>query len=324
MADVLNQDEINALMEAFKSTGGEDEGTNAPEKQVRLYDFARPDKFSKEHLRALNSIHSKHGASFASALASMMRVQTRADLLALDQLTYREYCSSVPDSTLFVEVDLTPLTATAIFEFNPHLVSICVDMLAGGSAPPAAAVSISEVDKAIIKPVVDLALRKYVEAWSWCVGLEYEIMSMTTESSMRQTLLPSEAVLVCGYEVSVGENVSMMSVCLPASAIEPVLPALSAGRTLNATGKGHEKTDPALMKSFEEVVVECRAVLGRTTLSVGEVADLEIGDLIQLPTKEDGLAEFWIENVPAFLGPLGLFGKNLAVKIAAAAEQSDA
>ena len=134
MGDVLNQDEINALMEAFKSTGEQDIGTKAPEKQVRLYDFSRPDKFSKDHLRSLNSIHTKHGASFASALSSMLRVYTRADLLALDQLTYREYCSSVSEGTLFVEVDLQPLTSSAIFEFNPHFVSICVDLLAGGSA----------------------------------------------------------------------------------------------------------------------------------------------------------------------------------------------
>ncbi|MEN6356135.1 MAG: flagellar motor switch protein FliM [Armatimonadota bacterium] len=321
MADVLNQDEINALMETFKSTGAQDIGTKAPEKQVRVYDFSRPDKFSKEHLRSLNSIHTKHGAAFASSLSSMLRVYTRADLLALDQLTYREYCSSVSDGTLFVEADLQPLTSNAIFEFNPHFVSICVDLLAGGSASGASnQPSISELDKAIIKPVIDLALRQYVEAWSWCVGLQATVINMTTESGTRQVLLPSEAVLVCGYEVSIGENVSMMSICLPASAIEPILPALTAGRSLHTPGRGKDQTNPALMKSFEEVAVECRAVLGRTSLSVEEVSELDIGDVITLPVKEDGLAELWIENVPAFLGPLGLSGKNLALKIAQVAE----
>ncbi len=69
------------------------------------------------------------------------------------------------------------------------------------------------------------------------------------------------------------------------------------------------------MKSFSEIEVECRAILGRTSLSVEEVSDLEVGDLIKLPTKESGLAEFWVENIPTFVGPLGLSGKNLALKI---------
>lgn len=317
MADMLNQDEINALMETFQATGGQVEGGKSSERQVKLYDFARPDKFSKDHLRSLNSIHSKHGVSFAVSLATMMRVHTRADLLALDQLMYREYCASVPDGTLFVEVDLKPLTSTAVFEFNPLLVSTCVDLLAGGSAGSGAATAgISDIDKAIIKPIVELALRQYIEAWACCLELKPTIMSMSTESTMRQILLPSEAVLVCGYEVSVGENVSMMSICLPAAAIEPVLPALTLGRTLNSQGRGHDTVDPALMKNIEEVALECRAVLGRASLTLGEVADLEVGDLIRLPTRQNGCAELWVGEVAAFAGVLGLSGKNIAIKIA--------
>ncbi|MCE5198517.1 MAG: flagellar motor switch protein FliM [Armatimonadota bacterium] len=317
MADVLNQQEINALIEAFKATGGDESNTKAAEKQIRLYDFTRPDKFSKDHLRSLNSIHVKHGASFASALAAMLRVQTRADLLALDQLTYREYCASVPEGTLFVEVDLKPLTTAAIFEFNPQLISMCVDLLAGGSLSSSVqSTGISEIDKAIVRPVIDLALKQYVEAWSYCMTLKPTIVNISSEASTRQLLLPAEAVMVCGYEVSVGESVSMMSVCIPASAIEPVLPALTMGHILNAAGGSPDNADPALMKSFEAVSVECRVILGRTHLSIGDVADLEVGDLIRLPTRENGNAEVWVENVPAFAGSLGLSGKNLAVKIA--------
>jgi len=315
MSDALNQDEINALLETFKATGGQ-ESSKTTDKQIRVYDFTRPDKFSKDHLRSLDSIHSKHGASFAAAMAASLRVQTRADLLAVDQLTYREYCASVPESTLFVEVDLKPLTAAAIFEFNPLLVSLWVDLLAGGSGGiGSGATGISDIDKAIVKPMVELALRQYTEAWACALELEPAIVSMSTESSMRQILLPSEAVLVCGYEVSLGETVSMMSICLPASAIEPVLPALMMGRTLNVP-RGHEFADPALMKTFESISLECRAVLGRTSLTLGELADLEVGDLIKLPVNEHSSAELWVGNVAAFAGKPGISGRKMAIKVA--------
>jgi len=315
MSDSLNQDEINALLETFKATGGQ-ESSKTTDKQIRVYDFARPDKFSKDHLRSLDSIHSKHGASFAAAMAASLRVQTRADLLAVDQLTYREYCASVPESTLFVEVDLKPLTAAAIFEFNPLLVSLWVDLLAGGSGGAGSgATGISDIDKAIVKPMVELALRQYTEAWACALEIEPAIVSMSTESSMRQILLPSEAVLVCGYEVSLGETVSMMSICLPASAIEPVLPALMMGRTLNVP-RGHEFADPALMKTFESISLECKAVLGRTSLTLGELADLEVGDLIRLPVNEQSSAELWVGNVAAFAGKPGISGRKMAIKVA--------
>ncbi|MCX6343714.1 MAG: FliM/FliN family flagellar motor switch protein [Armatimonadetes bacterium] len=313
--DALNQDEINALLETFAATGGQESGSKTVDKQVKIYDFARPDKFSKDHLRALNSINMKHGVLFAAAMGAALRVQARADLLALDQLTYREYCASVPENTLFVEVDLKPLTSTAVFEFNPLLVSIWVDLLAGGVAGTGSSVgSISDIDKAIVKSMVELVLRQYIEAWGCCLALKPSIVSMSTESSMRQILLPSEAVLISGYEVSVGETVSMMSICLPASAIEPVLPALTMGRTLNAV-HNYDAADPALVKSFEGVLLDCKAVLGRTSLSFGELADLEVGDLIKLPMNEQSTAEFWVGNVAAFRVSPGVAGNKVAIKI---------
>lgn len=322
MAEVLSQDEINALIEAYKATGSDGATSTGHDKQVRLYDFARPDKFSKDHLRSLNVIHSRHGASFAGALSSLLRVGTQVRLLALDQLTYQEYCASVPDGTLFAEVSLEPLNSTTIFEFNPLLVSTCVDLLAGGSAvSPVSSTEITEIDRAVIRPVLELALRKYAEAWETCVKLRPRIQAVSTESRTHQVLLPAEAVLVCGYEVSVGESVSMMSICIPATSIEAILPTLSLGKTLNTASRQSERATEMLRHAFEEVEVECSAVLGRTTLPLEDIVGLEEGDLIRLPTKSSGGLELWVEGVPAFTGSLGLSGKNLALKIIGPAEE---
>jgi len=321
MAEALSQSEIDALVSAYKETGGKEMSQEA-EKEVRLYDFARPDKFSKEHLKSLNIIHSKHGASFAVSLASKLRTPIQVDLLAVDQLTYREYCASVPDGTLFAEVSLDPLTATAIFEFNPALACACVDLLAGGTTISGIVGELTEIDKRIMRQVLDLALKKYTEAWSACVAFTPNVVAVSTDNNSRQILLPSEAVLVCGYEVSIGECVSMMSICIPAAAVEAVLPALTLGRTLNAQGRRFDSTSSiALRKAFDDVQVECHALLGSTELSLNDIASLQVGDLICLPKKADAQAELWIENVLAFSAVPGLAGKNLALKIAKTLEK---
>ncbi|MFQ3549953.1 MAG: flagellar motor switch protein FliM [Armatimonadota bacterium] len=316
MADVLSQDEINALLETYESTNAADGADKGTERTVRLYDFARPDKFSKDHLRTLNMIHSKHGAAFGGSLAGLLRVASQVELLALDQLTYREYAASVPNTTLFVEVELEPLSPLAIFEFNPSFVATCVDLLAGGTVVNhTGAISITDIDKAIVVPVVELALKKYVDAWSQFVNIEFKILSMSTDSTTRQVLLPSEAVLVCGYEITVGEHMSMMSVCIPTVAIETVLPKLSVTRAANTSSKQFEKANEALKRSFEQVELNVKAYLGRTSLSFEDIINLEVGDLIRLPTKSNGEVEVRVEDISAFCGILGSSDGNLAVQI---------
>lgn len=322
MGDVLSQSEVDALLSVYRATGAAGAGSARQEKEVRLYDFARPDKFSKEHLKSLNIIHTKHGTAFAVAAAVKLRAAVQANRLPVDQLAYREYCASVSEGALFIEARLDPLTSTAIFEFNPTLVAACVDLLAGGAAPSMAVSEVTDIDKVIMMPIIDLALKKYAEAWSTCVAFKPEVVSISTDPSARQVLLPGEGVLVCGYEITIGDCVSMMSVCVPAAAVEAVLPALTVGRTLNAPGRRYDaQATAALSRAFKDVPMECQAVLGRTELRLQEVMDLDVGDVIGLPVKANGLAEVLVENVPAFAGVLGLSGSRLAIKLARRLEQ---
>jgi len=316
MADILSQDEINALAEACRTVGSCDESFKAgTEKRVRLYDFSRPEKFSKDHLRTLNLIHTKYGTLFAVALAAMLRVDTQVNLLAIDQLTYREYCSAVPEGTLFAEVSLDSFAPIAVFEYNPSLVSMLVDLRAGASTVSPNTKEITEIDKAIMRGIVDLSLRKYSEAWSATIEFKPRITALATASGTRQVLLPSEGVLVCSYEVSIAGNISMMSICLPSAAIEAILPALAMEKPINSRNQNPGVVNEAIRKVFDEVEVKCTAVLGRTSLTTEEITALEIGDIIRLPVGTDDPAELLVENVPTFQGTLGKSGRNLAIKI---------
>ncbi|MCX8052727.1 MAG: flagellar motor switch protein FliM [Armatimonadetes bacterium] len=316
MSDILSQEEIDALIESYKATGGAEETGSASGRQIRLYDFSRPDKFCKEHLRALELIHGKHGTVLAVELAAMLHQDVQISLLALDQLTYREYCESLPTPTLFAQVSLDPLASVAVFEFNPSLVAACVDLLAGApSVSPVASSTITEVDKAVMRRVVEASLRKYAESWSTCMMFKPNIVALLTECTTHQVLLPSEGVLVCAYEVTIAEHVSMMSICIPSVAIEAILPVLAQGKSVSSPVQSNNPQSEILRRAFEDVEMECRAVLGRTELSLNDVANLEVGDLIRLPTKVSGLAELYVGDVATFAGVLGRSGRNLAVKI---------
>lgn len=325
MGDVLSQSEVDALLSVYRAATPIGGSPSRHEKEIRLYDFARPDKFSKEHLKSLNIIHTKYGAGFSVSAAIKLRASVQATRLPVDQLTYREYCASIADGALFVEAKLDPLASTAIFEFNPALVSACVDLLAGGAAPSTTVSEITDIDKKIMLPIIDLAIKKYAEAWSTCVAFRPEIVSVSTDPSARQVLLQGEGVLICGYEIAIGECISMMSVCVPTAAVEAVLPALTLGRTLNIPGRRHDAAaTTALRRVFNEVPLECKAILGRAELPVQDVVDLAVGDVIALPVKANSAVELIVEDVPAFTGVVGLSGSTRAIRLTNKIEQRPA
>ncbi len=224
-----------------------------PEDQISRYDFTCPNKLSKEHVRCLNSIHAKYGTSLSHVLTTMLHTETQVELLAMDQLTYREYCASVSEHTLFLAADLQPFTSIAVFEFNPALVSAFVDLLTGAKSvsPDGASRDITDIDRALIEAAAGFALRKYADAWAGSMSFEPHGISSSTDPIYRDDLLATDAVFVCGYDVKVGDCAGAMSICIPSVAIEAIAPAFAERRKQTTKPVSHLKeVDEKLKRSF--------------------------------------------------------------------------
>jgi len=102
MADILSQEEIDALLDVVDDGG--DEGFDAEsegggdnlfsQRQITLYDFKRPNRVSKEQLRAFRGIHDKMARSLSSQISSIMRSIVEIQLHSVDQMTYGEFLMS--------------------------------------------------------------------------------------------------------------------------------------------------------------------------------------------------------------------------------------
>ena len=83
MGDVLSQDEIDNLLKALSS--GEIDAEDIKEdagKSVKEYDFKRPAKFSKEHLRTLEIIFEHYGRLVSTNLPVYLRKSCQVSTIA--------------------------------------------------------------------------------------------------------------------------------------------------------------------------------------------------------------------------------------------------
>lgn len=326
MSDILSSEEISALLSAYKSaeTQGNDTKDKADERQVRLYDFARPDKFSRDHIRTLHSIHNRYATGFSLTLTGLLHIAAQAELLSVDQVAYREYCVSIPENTLFCDVNLEPLTANAIFEFNPSIAGACIDGLTGGSGIAfSQETDLTDIDRAIMVNVLNTLLKKYEEAWSPYITIKARVENADVRGSFKQVFLPTEPVLVCAYEVKLGQTVGMMSICIPASAVEAILPSLSVGRAVSSPSRQTPAMMEALQNNLEELRMECSAVLGRTTLTIGDVVNLHEGDVIALEAKPNSEVEFWVAGTKTCFAIPGRTGRKLGLRVTRLAKDDE-
>jgi flagellar motor switch protein FliM len=110
LSDVLDQSEVDALLAAV-DTGGVQQTDTAPptvfgsngksQIDVQVYDFKRPERVSKDQMRALQTLHEGFARNFGASLSGFLRTIVEVKVATCEQMTYSEFISGLPNPTSF-------------------------------------------------------------------------------------------------------------------------------------------------------------------------------------------------------------------------------
>lgn len=319
MAEILSQSEIDALLNALQ-TGEIDAETikqKENEKKVRIYDFRRPNKFSKEQLNTIEIISENYCRLITTYLSGQLRTRVQIKVASVEQLTYEEFIRSIPNTTILNIFGLLPFEGKGILEINPHLVFYIIDRLFGG--PGTSNIKsrpLTEIEQIIVTKTVTRLLGYFKDAWANLVELQPKFESLETNPSFTQIVSPTEMVVLITLEMHLGETEGFANICLPCIMLEPISNNLNA-RFWYGTSQKKQTTEylKYLKSKVKKAKVPVTASLGRATVSLKELLDLQKGDVISLETSINEEANIIIGSRTKFKGHVGLSGSHLAVQI---------
>lgn len=317
MSDLLSQDEINALLSAFASGEADISRPGGRHREVKQYDFARPDKFSKEQLRTLQMIHSTYARMLSTTLSTYLRCPFQADLISVDQVTYDEFLKSIPHTTVIVNFSMEPLSGNALLEINLDVAFSIVDRLMGGTGVLLKqARELTELEQTLMSGVVEKCLTSYSEAWSSLVQIRPRVEAISSNTLFTQIALRNDMVMLVTIEARIGTTVGTITVCVPIVVLEPILAKLSVQEYFS---RQRQELDDSSAKRLRAVLtgveLPCVAVLGHATIQVRDWMDLRVGDMIALDTRTNEDATVWVGSRPRFRGRPGLCGSHRGVCI---------
>lgn len=294
MTDILSQEEIDALLGALDAgdiDAAEMDGSPASDSHARLYDFKRPDKFSKEQLRTIQMLHETFGRLWSSALSGMLRNLVNMSVISVDQLTYKEFLLSMADPSVICIFALPPLEGRAIIEFSPAIAFPLIDRLLGGHGTPARKLrELTDIEKRLIAALIEEGLMFLKEAWVSMTEFFPEMLSVESNPMFVQIVPPSDMVLLISLEAKFGDLTGVINICYPYVVLEPVLTHLSQHFLFASTGKGATRVSrDNILSTMQELKLSVEVLLGETELEFGDVLELKPGDVVKLGSrvKED-------------------------------------
>ncbi|RKX84337.1 MAG: flagellar motor switch protein FliM [Spirochaetes bacterium] len=320
MTEVLSQEEIDQLLTAISTGEVETEEAlkKAETRKIKIYDFKRPDKFSKDQIRTLQMMHETFARLTTTSLSAQLRTIVHVHVASVDQLTYEEFLRSIPNPTTLAVINMDPLKGSAILEIDPSITFTIIDRLFGG---PGEAVKINreltDIELSVIEGIIVRILGNLREAWSNVIDLRPRLGNIETNPQFAQIVPPNDMVVLITLETKVGDVEGMTNFCIPYLTIEPIISKLSAQYWYSSIRKGGTTENVAILKKrLETVYIELIAELGSMDITVRDVLNLQKGDIIKLETvKVDDDMVLKIGNRKKFYARPGVVGTHMAVQI---------
>lgn len=318
MGDVLSQSEIDNLLAALSS--GEldaDEFKDTGEKMVKNYDFQRPSKFSKEHLRTLDIIFEHYGRLLSTHLPAYLRKNVQVEVINSEAVVYQEFTNALSNPVLLGIIDFSPLEGNIIIELAENIGYAIVDrMLGGGGNPLEKSRDFSEIELVIIERIMTVMTNLLAEPWANVVKLQPRLMRIETNSQFAQIISPSDMASIITLNIRIGSVEGMMNICLPYACLEVIIDKLNTKywySTMQA--KSDANYQDIIEVAIAKARIPIRAVLGRSTVSLNDFINLQKGDIIKLDTKVSDELSVYVGNIKKFTALPGSSPDSYAVKI---------
>lgn len=331
MSDVLDQSEVDALLAAVDT--GEVAEPAAPLQiisrhrrtlegvEVRPYDFKRPERVSKDQMRALETLHEAFARNFGASVSGFLRTIVEVKVAMCDQMTYSEFIASLPNPTSFNLLTAAPLEGNICLEISPLIVYPIIDRLLGGTNQelfiPQRPLTL--IEQRLINKVTQRAIDSLREAWEGIRELDIQLQDSESNPHLVQIVPPNEVVVVIGFELKMAARAGTMNLCIPYNVIEPIMGSLSAqswfssGRT-----RGSPEFATRITKRLSRAPLDVTAVLARTSITLRDLLNLEVGDVLMTETPAAQPAALCVDGREKFHAYVGQVDGSRALRIARA------
>ncbi|WP_277673292.1 flagellar motor switch protein FliM [Piscibacillus halophilus] len=317
--EVLSQGEIDALLSAISSgeMDADELKEEEAEKKVKVYDFKRALRFSKDQVRGLTRIHENFARLLTTHLSAQLRTYVNISLASVEQIPYEEFIRSVPQKTILNIFSVAPLEGRIVFEINPNIAYAVLDRMLGGKGSGMNKVeNLTEIETTIMKRTFEQSMGQLEEAWASMIDIELILEDLEVNPQFVQLVSPNETVIVITLNTTIGDSSGMINICLPHIVLEPIISKLSMHywmeeKVIEIDEEQYER----LSQNIKKVEVDAKVLLGESSITIEEFLNLASDDVIVLNQKIQEPLLLTTNDEPKFYVQPGKKNNHLAVQV---------
>ena len=322
MAEVQNENKIQSYNDSYNEydmyLDNDIDELSEFKKGYKLYNFRRPDKFSKEHLRGLQDIHREFSRQLALSMTGYLRIPINIDVISVDQITYDEFISSMPSPMTVGIFELAPLPGQILLGYSFEVISCFVDRMLGGTgAADSETRELTDIEEALTKKVLEKTIETFATSWSTIIPAEATLIDIENNYSMVQVASPSEIIALITLEVQMGgKHFGLLNICLPYPLLESIISQLNTQHIFQSKGimaTAEEKQD--MIDKLSTTNIDVEVLFGNSDITLKDFIALKEGDVVILDKKIHDDLTVKINGAKKFFAKPGTIKNKMCIKI---------
>ncbi|MCR5619824.1 MAG: flagellar motor switch protein FliM [Lachnospiraceae bacterium] len=318
MGEILSQNEIDALLNQLSSGELDVESiSNAEEKPVKDYDFSRPTKFSKEHLRTLEIIFEHYGRLISTNLPVILRKNAQVTVASSETVTFSEFTNALSNPSILGIVGFEPLGGNIIIDLATNIAFSMIDRMLGGEGTPLDKTrEFSDIEISILQKIMVMFTQLLRDPWKNVLEVSPVLTRLETNPQFAQIIAPGEMIAVVTLNIKIGDVEGFMNMCLPFITLEDVMDRLNTKFWYSTMQENKDENAKENIEAMlKRVIIPVKAVLGTSKISVSDFMNLQVGDCIRLDAKVDSDMNIFVGNIKKFTALPGASDDQYAVRV---------
>lgn len=310
-------DRVN-LAGIMNQSGEHPKGEEDGKKNIQTYNFWSPARFSKEQMRAVELVHEDLCERLTTSLPTFLRTNVRPHLVHMEQGRFSDFIKDFPAGTLFHIISLAPLPGHMVLTMSLNVSYLILEQRLGGKIEGRFKEhALTEIDQSLLRGLVEHMFGDIKGAWSKVVSIEPSLDDSTVNQHWVQMMMGNERVVLLTIEIMIQGVTGTMSIFIPFNTLKPITNVLNPHIWI--AGRKEQQQDPiarqTAVRTMMKAVLPIKVILGNADVTIKELLDLSIGDVIELDSRVDTPMLVQVANKKQFYARVGKSRKQLGIQI---------
>ncbi len=294
MEKILNQEEIDALFRATQKGGLPTDTKVAAPKNISNFNLRETSQINKEQVRALSTLHESFARNITNSLGAYLRVGFDFTLVSVEQLTYSEILSRLPELTYLCSMRMQPIEAIGLLQMDLAVAFPIMDLVLGGPGTGSMELrDLTEIEEQILESVMRILTRELQSAWAPVLPVEIDFEQRQQSSHAQVLMGPTERCLALSFEIKMPDTHGVLNVTLPAVASNALLRKLTAQTAYLKRG-GSAIHVSRIQRLLMDAGFHLELRLPPIPVSIRDLTDLKAGDVLPLQQPVEQSATLYV------------------------------